>query len=77
VVNLGSEDNEESSTTFTSHESVREMSDTEEFVEPSNPVVLISAPTQPIDFQNREHTQRQCSICHRKGHNSRTCQNKI
>ncbi|CAG8579594.1 5818_t:CDS:2, partial [Dentiscutata erythropus] len=77
VVNLGSEDNEKSLTTSTSCKSVREISDTEEFIGPSNPVVLISASMQPIDFQNREYTQRQYSICHRKGHNSQTCPNKI
>ncbi|CAG8628220.1 12808_t:CDS:2, partial [Cetraspora pellucida] len=56
-VNLGYE---ELSTMSTSHESVRDMSDTEESVGPSNPVVLISSSTQPIDFQNCERTQRQC-----------------
>ncbi|CAG8586149.1 23727_t:CDS:2, partial [Dentiscutata erythropus] len=73
-VNLGYE---ELSTTSTSHESIQDISDTEEFIELSNPVVLISSPTQPIDFQNCEHMQRQCSVCHGKGHNSRTCPNKI
>ncbi|KAF0555268.1 protein far1-related sequence 5-like [Gigaspora margarita] len=67
------DDNEELSTTSTSHENGLDMSDTEEPIGPSNPVVLIS---QPIDFQDREHTQRQYSICHRKEHNSRTCSNK-
>ncbi|KAF0443226.1 protein far1-related sequence 5-like [Gigaspora margarita] len=70
--NLNADDSEcyeELSTTSTSHESVQDTSDTEESGS-SNPMVLISSPMQPIDFQNREHSQRQCSICHRKGHNS-------
>ncbi|CAG8709073.1 10374_t:CDS:2, partial [Scutellospora calospora] len=57
---------EELSTTSTSHESVRDMSDTEESVGSSNPVVLISPPTQPINFQYHERIQRQCSVCHGK-----------
>ncbi|RIB22906.1 hypothetical protein C2G38_2293167 [Gigaspora rosea] len=56
----------ELSTTSTS---VREVSDTIESGA-SAVMVLILPPKQPINFQNCENTQRQCSVCHRKGHNA-------
>ncbi|RIB00799.1 hypothetical protein C2G38_2225096 [Gigaspora rosea] len=67
--------NEEISITSTGNECVQELSGIIESGE-SSVVVLIPSSTLPINFQNCENTQRQCSVCRKKGHNARTCPNK-
>ncbi|RIB04689.1 hypothetical protein C2G38_2048228 [Gigaspora rosea] len=75
--------NEEISITSTGNECVQELSGTiesgincDDLARESSVVVLIPSSTLLINFQNCENTQRQCSVCRKKGHNARTCPNK-